>query len=149
MRRAALGALGFASGEQVLPALLAGLADSEWQVREEAATVIGKLRLAAAGALVAALDDPYWQVRLRAARSLGRLREHGAVTPLAALLTHRIANLRKESALALGEIGAPEALAALESAEADPDPEVRKSVRLALTQIAAAATRASAGRDAA
>jgi HEAT repeat protein len=47
--------------------------------------------------------------------------------------------LRKEAALALGEIGSPAALSALCEAENDPDPEVRKSVRLALRQIGAAA----------
>ena len=38
-------------------------------------------------------------------------------------------------ALALGEIGAPEALVALENAIDDADPDVRKSVRLAIAQI--------------
>eukprot|EP01034_Spumella_vulgaris_P028017 gene28016-34809_t len=75
---------GAASG-QVLAALLGGLADPSWQVREEAAGTLGKLRLPAAAApLTAALDDGYWQVRLRAARSLGRLRHAGALAALAA-----------------------------------------------------------------
>lgn len=47
-------------------------------------------------------------------------------------------NLRKEAALALGEIGAPEALPALEQIQGDPDPEVRKSARLSIAQIRAA-----------
>jgi HEAT repeat protein len=58
---------------------------------------------------------------------------------LTSALDHKIGNLRKEAALALGEIGSPAALPALCEAENDPDPEVRKSVRLALQQIAAAA----------
>jgi HEAT repeat protein len=51
-------------------------------------------------------------------------------------------NLRKEAAVALGEIGAPAAAPALELAAADPDPEVRKTARLALGRLA---LRASAG----
>jgi HEAT repeat protein len=54
-------------------------------------------------------------------------------------LTHTISNLRKEAALALGEIASTDALPALEQAAGDPDPEVRKSVRLAIQQIHAAA----------
>ena len=56
-----------------------------------------------------------------------------------AALAHKISTLRKEAALALGEIGSPAALPALCEAENDPDPEVRKSVRLALQQIGAQA----------
>ena len=62
-----------------------------------------------------------------------------ALPGLTAALTHTIGNLRKEAALALGEIGSPAALPALRAAENDPDPEVRKSVRLALQQIGAQA----------
>jgi len=144
VRRAAAGALGYAAAtsdqQAVLAALLAALTDAEWQVREEAATTLGKIRhQAAAPALIAALDDAYWQVRLRAARSLGRLRSHDALPGLIATLTHTISNLRKEAALALGEIASPLALPALHQAAGDPDPEVRKSVRLAIQQTQDAA----------
>jgi HEAT repeat protein len=54
---------------------------------------------------------------------------------LLTLLSHQISNLRKEAALALGEIGSGLALDELEKHQADPDPEVRKSVRLAIQQI--------------
>jgi HEAT repeat protein len=56
---------------------------------------------------------------------------------LLAALGHSISNLRKEAALALGEIGDAAALPNLEHAAHDPDPEVRKSVRLAIAQIGA------------
>jgi HEAT repeat protein len=75
VRRASAAALGFAAAddEHAAPALLQALRDADWQVREEAATTLGKLRAhAARDALVAALDDEYWQVRLRAARALAR-----------------------------------------------------------------------------
>ena len=57
------------------------------------------------------------------------------MAPLVAALSHTISNLREEAALALGEIGHPEAKPALAIASSDPDPEVRKSARLAFTQV--------------
>ena len=138
VRRAAVGALGFAATPEVfvVDALLNALRDEAWQVREEAAATLGKLRTAHAGeALIAALADDYWQVRLQAARALGKLRDAQASGALAVLLTHSISNLRKEAALALGELGDSNALPALREAFADRDPEVRKAVRIALQQI--------------
>jgi len=138
VRRACVGALGFAScdDQAILDALLAALRDETWQVREEAATTLGKLRAAAArAALVEALGDSYWQVRLRAARALGQLRDAQAAPAVAALLVHTISNLRKEAALALGELGSHGSLPALQAALDDRDPDVRKAVRIAIGQI--------------
>ncbi len=136
VRRAATGALGLANNDSVLPALHSALTDAEWQVREEAASTLGKLRLPASGNyLVTALADSYWQVRLQAVRALGKLRFVPATESLLELLTHSISNLRKETALALGELGNPKSLPALRDAENDPDPEVRKAVRIALAQL--------------
>ncbi|WP_133646117.1 HEAT repeat domain-containing protein [Paraburkholderia flava] len=142
VRRSATSALGLADAAdaQAIDALLRALRDDAWQVREAAATTLGKLRpLHACDALLAALDDEYWQVRLQTARALGKLRDGRAVAPVAALLTHTISNLRKEAALALGELGDATARPALETAAADTDPEVRKAVRIALAQIDGAA----------
>jgi HEAT repeat protein len=138
VRRAAVGAVGFAAPDHAstLRALLAALGDPAWQVREEAATTLGKLRaMGTRAALVIALDDAYWQVRLRAARALGKLGDIEAGTALSALLSHSISNLRKEAALALGELRDPRTLAALRAAEDDRDPDVRKAVRIAVQQI--------------
>jgi HEAT repeat protein len=142
LRRVAVGALGFAppADPATSEALLHALHDSAWQVREEAATTLGKLRAASArDALIAALDDAYWQVRLRATRALGQLGDRTAAAPLAGLLAHAISNLRKEAALALGELREPSTVAALQAALGDGDPEVRKAVRIALRQIEGAA----------
>ena len=148
VRRAATGALGFASLAElplVLGALCERLEDSAWQVREEAATTLGKvtdlaapgsdMRSAAGTALRRAMEDDYWQVRLRAARSLGRLRDLLALDVLVETLVHQVGNLRKEAAIALGEIGDARAARALQAAAADPDPEVRKAVRIALERL--------------
>ena len=143
VRRAAVGALGFAPATDtvVTAALLDALHDGAWQVREEVATTLGKLRAATARApLIAALGDDYWQVRLRAVRALGQAGDASAAPPVAALLTHTVSNLRKEAALALGELRAPHSLPALRDALQDRDPDVRKAVRIALQQIEGAAT---------
>ncbi|MPW18013.1 HEAT repeat domain-containing protein [Paraburkholderia sp. CNPSo 3157] len=138
IRRAAIGALGFAQADDsVMPvALLQALHDPVWQVREEAATTLGKLRAQSArDALIAALDDDYWQVRLRAARALGQLGDRVAARQLVSLLSHTISNLRKEAALALGELRDPSTAAALREASGDADPDVRKAARIALQQL--------------
>ncbi|MCS9217910.1 HEAT repeat domain-containing protein, partial [Pseudomonas aeruginosa] len=60
VRRAATGALGLSREVTVLPALCAALADAQWQVREEAATTLGKLGREEAGEpLLKALADDY------------------------------------------------------------------------------------------
>ncbi|NYH20044.1 HEAT repeat domain-containing protein [Paraburkholderia bryophila] len=141
IRRAAVGALGFAPATHTatLAALLRALSDPIWQVREETATTLGKLRANAAhdvhDALIGALADDYWQVRLRAVRALGQMGERAAALPIAALLSNPISNLRKEAALALGELREPATLPALRDALNDADPDVRKAVRIALQQI--------------
>jgi HEAT repeat protein len=48
---------------------------------------------------------------------------------------HEQANLRKESAAALGEIADPAAMPYLEHVQNDADPEVRKNARWAIQQI--------------
>ena len=55
-------------------ALLAGLRDAHWQVREQAAASIGKVKIPEAiGPLIAAMGDDNWQVRAKAANALGRI----------------------------------------------------------------------------
>ncbi|MNP53630.1 hypothetical protein D3C76_1481180 [compost metagenome] len=58
-----------------------------------------------------------------------------ALEALIDTLGHRISNLRKEAALALGELNDPRAIAPLQAAQHDGDPEVRKAVRIALSQL--------------
>ena len=137
VRRAAVSAIAFSSSDTVVGAIVRGLSDSDWTVREAAAEAIGALAAGeAAGAkLVAALDDEFWQVRLKATRSLGKLKLRHAVTKIAAQLAHQEVNLRKESAAALGEIADPAAAPFLEAAAHDPDPDVRKTARWALSQL--------------
>lgn len=139
VRRAATGALGLAAPQNdiAVRALITGLEDSAWPVREEAATTLGKFRHSESivTALRQAMEDDHWQVRLRAARSLGRLQDPAALPLLIESLLHPAGNLRREAAIALGEIGDASAVDALRAASADPDPEVRKAARLALSRL--------------
>jgi len=139
VRRASCGALGMAApvSEAAQAALVKALRDAAWQVREEAATTLGKFQLQEhdRAALRGSLEDDRWQVRLRAARSLGRLRDITAVSLLIEGLVHTAGNLRKECAIALSEVGDARAVPALRAAAADPDPEVRKAIRLALQRL--------------
>ena len=105
-------------------------------VREIAAETAARTGGADAGKrLIAALADEYWQVTLKAVRSLGKLRVTESVAPIGPLLDHEMSNLRKEVAGALGEIGHPSALAFLQKHIDDPDPDVRKNVRWAMTRL--------------
>ena len=139
VRRASGGALGMAApgSGAARAALVTALGDIAWQVREEAATTLGKFQRDdyIGAALRGALEDDHWQVRLRAARSLGRLRDTAAVPLLIEGLVHAAGNLRKECAIALGEVGEGSAVPALQAAAGDPDPEVRKAIRLALQRL--------------
>ncbi|WP_414630961.1 MULTISPECIES: HEAT repeat domain-containing protein [unclassified Acinetobacter] len=81
------------------------------------------------------LDDSYWQVRIAVTRSLGLLKAKSAITKLQENFQHDISNLRKEVAIALGEIGGEQAQNILLQHAEDPDPEVRKSIRIGLALI--------------
>jgi HEAT repeat protein len=74
-------------------------------------------------------------VRVKAARSLGKLKARDGVMALVEALIHPVSNLRKEAVIALGEIGDLRAITPLERTLRDPDPDVRKLSKLALTTI--------------
>jgi HEAT repeat protein len=137
VRRAAVSALAFSQMKPAAESITKALGDSDWMVREMAAETLGLNAngLIAADALIAKLDDEFWQVRLKATRSLGRMKVAKAVLPICKGLSHEQANLRKESAAALGEIAEPAAQPFLEEVMDDLDPEVRKNARWALQQI--------------
>ena len=137
-RRIATGALAYSQqpNTKVINALQHTLTAPDWQLRVEAALTIGKLKLKELeDQLIALLHDTYWQVRIPAVRSLGLLKSEKSLAGLAENFFYEISNLRKEVALALGEIGGAEARRLLQAHESDPDPEVRKSIRIGLAQI--------------
>lgn len=137
VRRVAVGSLVFSKTDKSCEVLQNALKDDNWQVREEAAFVIGKLgREECVDALVEAMDDSYWEVCVKSARSLGQLKSSKGVEVLGSALSHGMSNLRKEAAAALGEIGDKAARPYLLQAQQDVDPDVRKLVQWALQRLA-------------
>lgn len=140
VRRAATGALVYATAEQVGPMLIQILKDPHWQVRQEAAISIGKLNyLAAETALVDATRDATWQVREKAVDALGKLRSIIAIPALGVCARDPMSNLRKAAIGALGSIGHSDGRVIVEIAMDDPDPDVRKLARWALSKLDSAA----------
>ncbi len=176
-----------AKGEPVLPlaateaaeprsfdALVKGLRDQDWSVREAAATGLGQLGdVRAAAELTIALGDEDWGVREAAAVALAALGWSGldeaqqaraaivlqqwdrvvslgpaAVEPLVAALADDEADLRQAAAAALGRIRSRRAVEPLAAALRDRDRAVRVAAAAALEGIGwsalAAPTRASA-----
>jgi hypothetical protein len=90
-----------------------------------------------AGAYLRDLSNPDERVRAEASLQLGRMKAHGAVEPLTQLLGQdRSPAVRDAAARALGLIGAPAALTALQhAAGADDDRDVRRSASFAADVI--------------
>ena len=137
-RRIATGGLAYA--KQATPivqqALQVALVADDWQLRVESALTIGRLKLVALEQiLIDSLQDNYWQVRIATVRSLGLIQSQHAFEELALNFNFEISSLRKEVALALGEIGGDQAEHLLNQHAEDPDPEVRKAIRISLNQI--------------
>ncbi|WP_019594433.1 HEAT repeat domain-containing protein [Thioalkalivibrio sp. ALM2T] len=136
VRRVAVSALSYGDPDSIGGALLAGLQDENWQVRTEAASMIGKLRLKAAlQTLIEATRDSFWQVREKAVEALGTLRDPQAVEAVGVCTDDPVSNLRKAAVGALGEIGDSRAQAYVESALDDPDPDVRKTALWAQSKL--------------
>lgn len=138
VRRTAIGALVFASADQVGRALIDGLRDENWQVRVEAAKGIGRLDVqAGVDALVAATEDPMWQVQEKAAEAIGKIGAVSAIPALEVCVRNPISNLRKAAVAAAGEIAHPDGLSLVGIALEDNDPDVRKLARWANERISA------------
>jgi HEAT repeat protein len=137
VRRAAVSALAFSQMKPAMESITRALADGDWMVREIAAETLGTNLHGplSADALIDRLNDEFWQVRLKAVRSLGKMRIVRAVKAIGACTAHPQANLRKESAAALGEIADPAAGEFLAPMAEDADPEVRKNARWAMLRI--------------
>ena len=137
VRRIAMGAISYRLTPETASAVIAGLRDSAWQVREEAAASIAKLKATDAGTFLVQVlgKETYWQVIAKILVALGRIRHAHAVHAVAEMLSYSVSNVRKEAAISLGEIGDKRALPRLREALLDRDPDVKKLAAWAIAKI--------------
>lgn len=121
-----------------IKALRAALKDEVWDVRRNAAVVLGWVggREAVEELIELVEWDPDWHVREQSAGALGLMRDRRAVDPLVnALSSDRDFPVRLYCARALGNLGDPRAVPALGAALQDENKEVRREARDALWAI--------------
>jgi HEAT repeat protein len=116
-------------GDLALPLLLDRVGnDADPMIREEAAVILGKRRLAdAVPALVQALGDKQWEVCVGAAVSLGRIRDPRALAALVALLGDKDWRRRGGGTVGLGWIRQKEAIPHLIDMLRDKEPAVART----------------------
>jgi HEAT repeat protein len=139
VRKAAAYALGHFATSEATAALVAGLRDKDMEVRGAAAVALSNRPDAAAIApLIQSLSDKSAFVRAHAAAALGVNGRAAAqaVPDLVRVLTKdEDHEARRQAATALGRIGEPSALAALQDAERSSDPYLSQAAREATAQI--------------
>jgi HEAT repeat protein len=139
VRKVAAYALGQLGGSEATPALVVGLRDKDMEVRGAAAVALSRTPDAAAIApLIAALQDKSPFVRAHAAAALGvngRAAAQAVPSLIKILTTDEDHEARRQAAAALGHIGEPSALPALERAEHSSDPYLSQAAREARRQI--------------
>lgn len=126
VRSSAAQALGWEANVAAVPSLVAVLSDRSWQVVDSAAAALGAIGVSAADQLLALLGKPGQDVTVsyQIARGLAAMGRE-AVPKLAGALTDADPSVQKWSAVALGEIGDPEAVPALQRLSDTAGPEVR------------------------
>jgi HEAT repeat protein len=126
VRASAARQLGLARPMGVWNELLAALDDPDPTVSLAAGDALGRIDdPAAVPGLLIAVEHPSEQVRLGAARALGMMGVEAAVEPLRAMLLRGQGAEVGIAGEALGQIGSPEAIDALLTALADPQPTAR------------------------
>ncbi|MEN3334937.1 MAG: hypothetical protein V7641_4302 [Blastocatellia bacterium] len=139
VRKAAAYALGQTGGSAATTALIAGLRDKDIEVRGAATVSLsGTPDATAIAPLILALTDKSAFVRAHAAAALGvngRAAAQAVPHLVKLLTTDEDHEARRQAATALGRIGEPSALPALERAEQSSDPYLSQAAREAITQI--------------
>lgn len=87
--------------------------------------------------LIKALKDDSTEVRIEAAANLARLNAAAVYEPLVDGLKDDDPDVRKAIVLALGKLANPEAIAAINPLQQDPEPAVQRVANLVITQLTA------------
>jgi HEAT repeat protein len=129
-------------GDRTALALARALEDSEWDAREAAARVAGRLRAQAAGdALIAAINDRRLEVKTAAMRALGDLRETRALQALTEQLAYyERGKLGEAAADGLARIGHPSSDAIFRECLADRSAGIRRYAMEGLARIGGSST---------
>ncbi|WP_122089595.1 HEAT repeat domain-containing protein [Halalkalicoccus subterraneus] len=140
-RMAAASTLGHLSDPRAVPALVAGLSDTDPRVRARVARACGALEHPrAAGPLEDRLDDDSPAVRRETARALGRIATDRALDALLARVDDPSETVRYVAVGALGESARSESVAALSGALSDPSALVRRGAVLSILELLSAAS---------
>jgi HEAT repeat protein len=139
VRKAAAYALGQIVGGEATAGLIAGLRDKDLEVRGAAAVGLSNAPDATAIApLILALADKSAFVRAHAAAALGvngRAAAQAVPNLVKLLTTDEDHEARRQAATALGRIGEPSALPALEHAQQSSDPYLSQAAREAIAHL--------------
>ncbi|GAB2611533.1 HEAT repeat domain-containing protein [Pseudactinotalea suaedae] len=95
----------------------------------------GPAGAAAQAALVVGLRDPHWRVREMSAKVVALHEVGAAADALAPLLSDEVPRVQAAAARAIGEIGEHEHLAAVDAAVTDPDGMVARAAERALDRL--------------
>lgn len=137
VRSSAAQALGWRGNVAAVPSLVPALSDRSWQVVESAVAALGAVGVSAADQLLALLGRPAQDVTVsyQIARGLAAM-GRSVVPKLTAALTDPSPSVQTWSAVALGEIGDPSAVPALERLRDTAGPKVRWVAQEQLRRLA-------------
>lgn len=139
VRKAAAYGLGRMRSQDGTAALVAALRDKDAEVRGAAAVALGQYADAEAiEPLIQALDDKSEFVRAQAARALGantRAAVRAVPNLIRVLTSDRDQEAKRQAAAALGQIGDPSALPALQAAQRSTDPHLSATALTAIEKI--------------
>ena len=136
VRASAALALGWQGNVAAVPALIVALSDSSWEVVDSAVTAIGDIGLDAIHPLLAVLRsaESGVTVRYQVSRALAAM-GRAAVPELTDALSDRSSSVATWSAVALGEIGDPRAVAPLRQLAERASPDLRWVVEEQLRRL--------------
>lgn len=130
-------ALGQIGDQRALPALMDLLGHSEREVQTTIVSVMERFGTAAVEPLLGALQHERWQVREQAADILGLIGDQEIMLPLIAALDDEQWQVRFAVVTALGSIGGQSSKSALQKMGTDPEIRVRELAQMLAARVKA------------